>query len=202
MQLVPPGQRARPGARVQLRAARGGQGRARQRHRHATLCPQVLSTRASAPSEESRHARRWGRLYTTFGASPHHRGYHRRTDCQRRTCRVMICLSTSRSSLCVWLRPRAYAPHNRLFLSLFAVSLRFSLQPSCHLAVAPFSSCSPLSLLPLSRRSPLPRSATPPPPAGPLFSLLLAPFGAAPPSSLHILAPRVYRALLAQGRVF
>ena len=40
---------------------------------------------------------------------------------------------------------------------------------------------------------PLPRSATPPPPAGPLFSLLLAPFGAAPPSSLHILAPRVYR---------
>merc|ERR1711935_421576 len=31
----------------------------------------------------------------------------------------------------------------RLFLSLFAVSLRFSLRPSCHLAVAPFSSCSP-----------------------------------------------------------
>ena len=49
MQSVPPGQRARPGARVQLRAARGGQGRARQRHRHAALCPQVLSTRASAP---------------------------------------------------------------------------------------------------------------------------------------------------------
>merc|ERR1712153_173290 len=40
----------------------------------------------------------------------------------------------------------------RLFLSLLAVSLRFSLQPSCHLAVAPFSSCSPLSLLLLSRR--------------------------------------------------
>merc|ERR1712021_127279 len=79
----------------------------------------------------------------------------------------------------------------RLFLSLFAVSRRFSLQPACHLAVAPFSSCSPLSLLPLSRRSPLPRSATPPPPVVPLFSLLLAPFGAAPPSSLHILAPRV-----------
>ena len=38
--------------------------------------------------------------------------------------------------------------------------------------------------------SSLPRSATPPPPAGPLFSRLLAPFGAAPPSSLHILAPR------------
>merc|ERR1712185_332544 len=51
----------------------------------------------------------------------------------------------------------------RLFLSLFAFSLRFSLQPSCHLAVAPFSSCSPLSLLPLSRRSPLPRSAPPRP---------------------------------------
>ena len=58
----------------------------------------------------------------------------------------------------------------RLFLSLFAVSRRFSLRPSCHLAVAPFSSFFPLSLLPLSRRSPLPRSATPPPPAGPLFS--------------------------------
>merc|ERR1711935_446196 len=42
----------------------------------------------------------------------------------------------------------------RLFLSLFAVSRRFSLQPSCHLAVAPFSSCYPLSLLPPSRRSP------------------------------------------------
>jgi len=63
--------------------------------------------------------------YTTFGASPH----HRRTDCQRRTCRVMICLSTSRSSLSVWLRPRAYAPHNRLFLSLFAVSRQFSQRP-------------------------------------------------------------------------
>ena len=59
----------------------------------------------------------------------------------------------------------------RLFLSLFAVSLRFSLRPSCHLAVAPFSACSPLSLLPLSlmlllephwqrrqHRSPLPRA--------------------------------------------
>ena len=45
------------------------------------------------------------------------------------------------------------------------------------------------------------RSAAPPPPAGPLLSRLLAPFGAAPPSSLHILAPRVYRALLEQGRV-
>merc|ERR1711935_922851 len=60
----------------------------------------------------------------------------------------------------------------------------------------------PLSLLPLSRRSPLPRSAPPPPPAVPLFSRLLSPFVAAPPSLLHILAPRVYRALLEQGRVF
>ena len=41
-----------------------------------------------------------------------------------------------------------------LFLSLFAVSRRFSLQPSCHLAIAPFSSCSPLwlSLLPLKSK--------------------------------------------------
>ena len=45
-------------------------------------------------------------------------------------------------------------------------------------------------------------AAPPPPPAGPLFSRLLSPFGAAPPSSQHILAPRVYRALLEQGRVF
>merc|ERR1712153_254508 len=53
-----------------------------------------------------------------------------------------------------------------LFLSLFAVPRRFSLQPSCHLAVFPLSSFSLLSLLPLSLRSPLPRSATTPlPPA-------------------------------------
>merc|ERR1712086_1144873 len=86
----------------------------------------------------------------------------------------------------------------RLFLSLFAVSRRFSLQPSCHPAVVPLSSFSLLSLLPLSRRSPLPRPATAPPPAAPLLSLL----GAALPSSRHILAPRVYRAPLAQGRLF
>merc|ERR1711935_709428 len=103
----------------------------------------------------------------------------------------------------VWCTSRRPPLGVRLFLSLFAVSRRFrSLQPSCHLAVVPLSSFFPLSLLLLSRRSPLPRSATPPPPAVPLFSLLLAPFGAAPPSSLHILAPRVYRALLEQGRVF
>ena len=40
-------------------------------------------------------------------------------------------------------------------------------QPSCHLAVVPLSSFSPLSLLPLSRRSLLPRPAAPPPPADP-----------------------------------
>ena len=50
-----------------------------------------------------------------------------------------------------------------LFVSLFAVSRRFSLQPSCHLAVVPLSSFSPLSFPPLSRRSLLPRPATPPP---------------------------------------
>ena len=64
------------------------------------------------------------------------------------------------------------------------------------------SSFFPLSLLLLSRRSPLPRSATPPPPAGPLFSRLLSPFGATPSSSRRILAPRVYRAPLAQGPHF
>merc|ERR1712086_832773 len=46
----------------------------------------------------------------------------------------------------VWCASRRPPLGVRLFLSLFAVLLRFSLQPSCHLAVAPFS------LLPLSRR--------------------------------------------------
>ena len=49
----------------------------------------------------------------------------------------------------VWCASRRPPLGVRLFLSHFAVSLRFSLQPSCHLAVSPFSSCSPLSPLPL-----------------------------------------------------
>ena len=72
-----------------------------------------------------------------------------------------------------------------LFLSLFAVPRRFSLQPSCHLAVFPLSSFSLLSLLPLSLRSPLPHSVTTPLPADPLLS----PLGVTLPSSRHILAP-------------
>ena len=84
-----------------------------------------------------------------------------------------------------------------LFLSLFAVCRRFSLQPSCHPAVFLLSSFSLLSLLPLSRRSPLPRSAAPPPPVGPLLSRLLLPLGAVPLSSLRIVAPQVYPAPLA-----
>ena len=48
-----------------------------------------------------------------------------------------------------------------LFLSLFAVCRRFSLQPSCHPAVFLLSSFSLPSLLPLSLHSPLPRSAAP-----------------------------------------
>merc|ERR1711935_1120108 len=43
----------------------------------------------------------------------------------------------------VWCTSRRPPLGVRLFLSLFAVSLRFSLRPSCHLAVAPFSSFSP-----------------------------------------------------------
>ena len=82
-----------------------------------------------------------------------------------------------------------------LFLSLFAVRRRFSLQPSCHPAVFLPSSFSLLSLLPLSRRSPLPRSAAPPPPVGPLLSRLLLPLGAVLLSSLRIVAPQVYQAL-------
>merc|ERR1712153_206505 len=56
----------------------------------------------------------------------------------------------------VWCASRRPPLGVRLFLSLFAVSRRFSLQPSCHLAVVPLSSFFPLSLLLLSRRSPLP----------------------------------------------
>ena len=85
-----------------------------------------------------------------------------------------------------------------LFLSLFAVCRRFSLQPSCHPAVFLLSSFSLLSLLPLSRRSPLPRSAAPPPPVGPLLSRLLLPLGAVPLSSLRIVAPQVYPAHLSR----
>ena len=109
----------------------------------------------------------------------------------------------------VWCASRRPPLGVRLFLSLFAVSLRFSLQPSCHLAVAPFSSCSPLSLLPLSRRSPLPRSAPPPPPAVPLFSRLLSPFGAAssallaayPGSSSLSSSPRARTSLLTRTAI-
>ena len=85
-----------------------------------------------------------------------------------------------------------------LFLSLFAVCRRFSLPPLCRPTVFLPSSFSLLSLLPLSRRSPLPRSAAPPPPVGPLLSRLLLPLGAVPLSSLRIVAPRVYQALLSR----
>merc|ERR1711935_916728 len=85
-----------------------------------------------------------------------------------------------------------------LFLSLFAVSRRFSLQPSCHLAVVPLSSFSPLSFPPLSRRSLLPRPV-PPPPAGPLFSRLLSPFGATPSSSRRILVMLLLRSTLSSN---
>jgi len=42
----------------------------------------------------------------------------------------------------VWCASRRPPLGVRLFLSLFAVSRRFLLRPSCHLAVVPFSSCS------------------------------------------------------------
>ena len=83
-----------------------------------------------------------------------------------------------------------------LFLSLFAVCRRFSLQPSCHPAVFLLSSFSLPSLLPLSLRSPLPRSASPLLPVGPLLSRLFLPLGAVPLSSLRIVAPQVYPAPL------
>ena len=86
------------------------------------------------------------------------------------------------------------------FLSLFAVSHQFSQRPSCHLAFFPLSSFSLLLSLPLTHRSPRPRSETPLPSA--LLSLLLSPLCVTPPSSRHNLAPRVYRAPLAQGPHF
>ena len=115
---------------------------------------------------------------------------------QRRRDPCLACQERRRAPR--WAGARVELSSVCLFLSLFAVSRRFSLQPSCHLAVFPLSSFSLLSLLPLSLRSPLPRPATTPLPADPLPS----PLGAALPSSRHILAPRVYRALLAQGRLF
>ena len=78
-------------------------------------------------------------------------------------------------------------PWSSAFFYLPSQSLadsRWSLQPSCHLVVFPLSSFSLLSLPPFvsscahthslpppSRRSRLPRPATPPPPADPLLSL-------------------------------
>jgi len=65
----------------------------------------------------------------------------------------------------------------RTFECSHRVPRRFSLQPSCHLAVVPLSSFSLLSLHPLSRRSPLPRPSwlgpATPPPADPLLSFAL-----------------------------
>ena len=87
----------------------------------------------------------------------------------------------------VWCASRRPPLGVRLFLSLFAVPRRFSLQPSCHLAVFPLSSFSLLSLLPLSLRSPLPRSATTPTPAEPLLSRLLSTFGVTPLSLQRVL---------------
>ena len=44
------------------------------------ICPSTSRSSLSVWVERAVGARRWGRLYTTFGASPH----HRRADCQRR----------------------------------------------------------------------------------------------------------------------
>ena len=73
--------------------------------------------------------------------------------------------------------------------SSFAVSRQFSQRPSCHLAFFPLSSFSLLLSLPLTHRSPRPRSETPLPSA--LLSLLLSPFCVTPLSSPRILVPRV-----------
>ena len=51
-------------------------------------------------------------------------------------------------------------------------------------------------------RSPLPRSASPLLPVGPLLSRLFLPLGAVPLSSLRIVAPQVYPAPLSPERLF
>ena len=82
-----------------------------------------------------------------------------------------------------------------LFLSLFAVCRRFSLPPLCRPAVFLPSSFSLLSLLPLSRRSPLPRSAAPPSPVGPAVQCLGAQSTKNSPGGfqLHELSPALRR---------
>ena len=62
------------------------------------------------------------------------------------------------------------------FLSLSAVYHQFLQRPSCHLAFFPLSSFSLLLSLPLTHRSPRPRSETPLSSADLLLSLLLSPF--------------------------
>ena len=104
----------------------------------------------------------------------------------------------------VWCASRRPPLGVRLFLSLFAVSRRFSLQPSCHLAVVPHSRrslCCPVVLcliallcLVLRRRRRLPIPPTPAP--TPLLSASPASRLSAQPAPqlplLAILAPRVY----------
>ena len=157
---------------------------------HAYCGQRALATRTGRPVAFSAVIERAGRLkkkerkQTTQGRDGrtvhrHHTGISRRGQCgASRHLPLGACL----------------------FLSLFAVCRRFSLPPLCRPAVFLPSSFSLLSLLPLSRRSPLPRSAAPPPPVGPLLSRLLLPLGAVPLSSLRIVAPQVYPAHLSLER--
>ena len=111
---------------------------ARAEYKRQATHPQTSFSRSSMTSAEKCHrCKKKERKQTTQGrdgrtARRHHTGILRRG---------------------VWCASRRPPLGVRLFLSHFAVSLRFSLQPSCHLAVSPFSSCSPLSHLPLSSMS-------------------------------------------------
>ena len=96
-----------------------------------------------------------------------------------------------------------WAPASSYLSSQSVADSRCNPHATPRAAVFLLSSFSLPSLLPLSLRSPLPRSAAPLLPVGPLLSrLLLPPLGAVPLSSLRIVAPQVYPAHLSPERLF
>ena len=88
---------------------------------------------------------------TSHGAAESCRKKERKRTTQGRDGRTARRHHTGILRRGVWCASRRPPLGVRLFLSLFAVSRRFSLQPSCHLAVVPLSSFFPLSLLLLSQ---------------------------------------------------
>ena len=89
---------------------------------------------------------------------------------------MVLAVAHPRASTTSYLSPQFLTSGVYHFLSLSAVSHQFSQRPSCHLAFFPLSSFSFLLSLPLTHRSPRPRSETPLLSADLLLSLLLSPF--------------------------